>query len=353
MPTHELAQVLAQAVHLLVGQLAVGPAALQEVGVLRSLVLQRLDLRADDGERAVPEDRGDLRHDHRNILREGDKDHGALVVQVVAEADLIAEADIDHRDVQRARLEAVQLEAEVGGVFLRLLPDLLRVLVPQAEVHCLVHIREEPLLTDKLLQLRLPQGLVHAIADHRERHLDAAAPEVGDDVVDDMASGAVDGHHGRHLEHEVLRRVHLLKVAHVGEQHVLDEGGVREVHRRADAADEDVGDEGAAAFLLHVAVDRGARDAPEDRELRAHGFIDDDHQGQRHGHEDAHQHAEEQRSDERDHPKQEVVSLDAPQALGLTNSDERDHRVQHNRRQNKLGQIVEEGREEHQGAEHD
>ena len=52
--------------------------------------------------------------------------------------------------------------------------------------------------------------------------------------------------------------------------------------------------EGAAALLLHVPVDGGARDAPEDRNLRPCGFVDHDDQREAHGDQDAHQDAQEE-----------------------------------------------------------
>mmetsp|Transcript_112344 Transcript_112344/g.313944 ORF Transcript_112344/g.313944 Transcript_112344/m.313944 type:complete len:277 (-) Transcript_112344:449-1279(-) len=276
--------------------------------MLRAAADHGLDLGPGDGHPATPERGGDLAHDHRGVLRERDEHDRVLAVQVVAEADLVAEADVDRGDFQ----------AQVLGIWLAVLhedsrlPALLRVLVPQAVVDGIVHGGEEPLLADELLEARLAHRFVDAIPGHCERDLDPAAPEVVHDVVDDVACGGVHGDHRRHLQHEVLRRVHLLQVGDIGQQHVLDERRVREVQGRSDPADEDVRNEGAAALLLHIAVNRRARNAPQDGELGAHGFVDDDDQRERHGDDDAHEHAQEQGAEEGDDPEEEVMALDAP-----------------------------------------
>mmetsp|Transcript_41770 Transcript_41770/g.119482 ORF Transcript_41770/g.119482 Transcript_41770/m.119482 type:complete len:278 (-) Transcript_41770:44-877(-) len=216
-----------------------------------------------------------------------------------------------------------------------------------------VDVGEEPLLADEVLELGLAHRLVHPVADHGETHLNAAAPEVGDDVVDDVAGGGVHRDHRRHFEHQVLRRVHVLNVCDISQQHVLDVLGVRKVERGANPADEDVGDEAAAALLLHVAVDRGARDAPQDGELGAHGLIDHDDQRQGHRDEDAFQHAEEQGAQKGDHPEQEIVPLHTPEVHRLAQGNQGDDGVQHNGRQNELRQPEKQRREEHQSGEHD
>mmetsp|Transcript_33810 Transcript_33810/g.101897 ORF Transcript_33810/g.101897 Transcript_33810/m.101897 type:complete len:351 (+) Transcript_33810:942-1994(+) len=166
-----------------------------------------------------------------------------------------------------------------------------------------------------------------------------------------MDSRGVNGHHGGHLQDDVLGLVDVLQVADVREDHVLDVRCVRKVYRGADAADEDVLDEVAAALLLHVAVHRGAWDAPEDGDLRPRGLVDYDDQRQRDRHGDAHEHSQEERAEEGHEPEDAVPLLDAPELDRLVVGHKRDDRVQHHRGQCKLGQVVEERREEHQRAE--
>mmetsp|Transcript_43593 Transcript_43593/g.112647 ORF Transcript_43593/g.112647 Transcript_43593/m.112647 type:complete len:234 (+) Transcript_43593:551-1252(+) len=226
-------------------------------------------------------------------------------------------------------------------------------LMPQAVLHGLVHRREEPIVADVLLQLGLAHRLVDAVANHGEGSLDATAAEVADDVFDDVDGRRIDADHGRHLQDHVLGRVHLLEVVDVSQEHVLDKGCVGEVHGGADAADEDVGDEGAAALLLHIAVDRRAGDAPEDGDLRAHRLVDHDDQREAHGHGDAHQHAQEEGAEECHDPEDEVVPLDTQQLLGLAERHQGNHGAHHDSSKHELGQVVEEWGQEHESGEHE
>mmetsp|Transcript_81366 Transcript_81366/g.174164 ORF Transcript_81366/g.174164 Transcript_81366/m.174164 type:complete len:410 (+) Transcript_81366:597-1826(+) len=246
------------------------------------------------------------------------------------------------------------VHVHVGGLLTLgcALDHTLRVLVLQAEVHSLVDSGEHPLLADEALQLRLPHRPLHAIAHHGERHLDIPAAQVVHDILDNVDCRGIDGDDWCHLQDYVLGLVHILKVRYVGEKHVLDVGCVREVHRGANAANEHIRDEGAAAFLLHISVDRRARYAPEDRNLWADGLVDHDHQGHTHRHSNAHEHAEEERADKGDDPKEKVVPLDLPERHGLPKGHERDDGVHHDRRQSKLGCVIEKGRQEEQRAEH-
>ena len=59
--------------------------------------------------------------------------------------------------------------------------------------------------------------------------------------------------------------------------------------------------EGAAALLLHVAIDGGARDAPEDGDLWPCGLVDHDDQREAHRDQDAHQDAQEESAQEGRH----------------------------------------------------
>mmetsp|Transcript_74585 Transcript_74585/g.228230 ORF Transcript_74585/g.228230 Transcript_74585/m.228230 type:complete len:228 (+) Transcript_74585:672-1355(+) len=227
-------------------------------------------------------------------------------MQIVAETDLVSKTHIDPADV-----DDVGLALGRHAVPVRLLQTL-GVLMAQAILHRLVDCRKKPRLTNELLELGLAHGLLHSVADHRKGHLDAPASEVGHNVVDHMTRCRIDGNHRRHLEHQILCGVDVLQISHICKQHVLDEGCVGEVHGRTDPADEHVRDERAAALLLHVAVDRRARDAPQDGELWADGFVNYDDQGQPHGDADAHEHAKEQCADKGNDPQNEVMPLDIP-----------------------------------------
>mmetsp|Transcript_33809 Transcript_33809/g.101891 ORF Transcript_33809/g.101891 Transcript_33809/m.101891 type:complete len:351 (+) Transcript_33809:942-1994(+) len=167
-----------------------------------------------------------------------------------------------------------------------------------------------------------------------------------------MDSRGVNGHHGGHLQDDVLGLVDVLQVADVREDHVLDVRCVRKVYRGADAADEDVRDEGATTLLLHAPVDRGAGDAPEDGDLRPRRLVDDDDQRERDRHGDAREHAQEERAEEGHDPENEVRFLDPRELDGLVVGHESNDRVEHHRGQSELGQIVEEWREKHQRAKH-
>mmetsp|Transcript_85582 Transcript_85582/g.255054 ORF Transcript_85582/g.255054 Transcript_85582/m.255054 type:complete len:357 (+) Transcript_85582:400-1470(+) len=296
---------------------------------------------------ALLEDGDNLTDEHGDVLCEGDVHHGARAVGVVADADLVDLVHFDGLDVQVFLLAVVR---QVIQLVVAPLP--LGLLVFQAEGDGVVHRGEEPLLPDEVLQACLAHRLVHAVAHHAEGGLDVAAPAVAHDVLQHVDGGGVDGHHGRHLQHDVLGLVDLLQVADVGQDHVLHVGRVREVHGGANAADEDVGDERAAALLLHVAVDRRARDTPQDGDLRPRGLVDDDdqRQGDRHG--NTHEHAQEERADEGHNPEYEVLFLDFRQLDGLVVRNQRDDRVQHDGCQSKLRQVVEEWREEHQCCKH-
>ena len=57
-------------------------------------------------------------------------------------------------------------------------------------------------------------------------------------------------------------------------------------------------DEGATGFLLHVEIDGGPWDAPQNGDLRPRGLVDDDDQTETHGHQNAHQHSQEQSAQE-------------------------------------------------------
>mmetsp|Transcript_102840 Transcript_102840/g.297335 ORF Transcript_102840/g.297335 Transcript_102840/m.297335 type:complete len:303 (-) Transcript_102840:1050-1958(-) len=168
-----------------------------------------------------------------------------------------------------------------------------------------------------------------------------------------MYRGGVDAHYRRHLKHDVLRAVNFFEVRDVRHQHIFDKRGIREVHRGADASDEDVRDEGAIVLLLDRPVDRGAGDAPQNGDLRPDGLRDDDDERQRHGDRDAEQDAEEECAHEGGDPKDEVLLLDAPQLDRLLIRHQRDDRADHDCREHEVRHVVEQGRQEEQGAHHD
>mmetsp|Transcript_58889 Transcript_58889/g.155100 ORF Transcript_58889/g.155100 Transcript_58889/m.155100 type:complete len:719 (-) Transcript_58889:350-2506(-) len=320
-----------------------------------STLAKGFDLCPHNGDRVFLEAGSDLRHDHGDILGQRDEEHRARVVQVIAEADLVAHGNADQRDVQPGAGRALRRPAGRHALALRRPrePLILGVLVANAVLHSLVHGGEEPLLANELLQVGLAHCLVDTVPSHCECRLDAAAPEVADDVLDDVDGRRVHADDGRHLQDHVLRLVHFLEVVHVGQQHVLDEGRVREVERGADAADEDVGDEGSAALLLHVAVDGRARDAPEDRDLGADRLVDHDDQGEADGHGDAHEHTQEEGADEGHDPEHEIMPLDAQELLGLAECHQRNHGAHHDDRESELGQVVEERGQEEEREEHE
>mmetsp|Transcript_61448 Transcript_61448/g.180310 ORF Transcript_61448/g.180310 Transcript_61448/m.180310 type:complete len:428 (+) Transcript_61448:569-1852(+) len=311
-------------------------------------VAERLHHRPAHADVVLPEGVGDLAHDHRHVDRQVDEDRGHVVVKVVAEADLVAHIHT-HVFPRVRELHGVGVGEDVDVIH----ELALGLLVPQAVDHGLVDGGEEPVVADEPLQVRLPQRLVHAVPDHGEGDRDAAAAEVAHDVLDHVGRGRVDAHDGRHLEHQVFGLVDVPEVLDVGEQHVLDEGGVGEVHGRADARDEDARDERAAALLLHVAVDRGAGDAPEDRDLRPRGLVDDNHEGEPHGDGDAGEDAGEQGADEGDDPEHKVLPLEPEELHRLAVGHERDHRADHDRGQHELREVVEEGRQEEHHEKHE
>mmetsp|Transcript_10789 Transcript_10789/g.29054 ORF Transcript_10789/g.29054 Transcript_10789/m.29054 type:complete len:224 (-) Transcript_10789:1379-2050(-) len=186
-----------------------------------------------------------------------------------------------------------------------------------------VDVGEEPLLADEVLELGLAHRLVHPVADHGETHLNAAAPEVGDDVVDDVAGGGVHRDHRRHLEHQVLRQVHVLNVCDIRQQHVLDVLGVRKVERGAKAANENVGDERTRALLLDVPVDRRARNPPKNDDLGLGGLVDDDRQRKRYARCDALEDTQEHHKRGRREPNNEVLFGHLIQLNGTSDIDQR------------------------------
>lgn len=122
---------------------------------------------------------------------------------------------------------------------------------------------------------------------------------------------------------------------------------------RTDAHDEHVLDEDAVVLLLHVAVDLGAGQPPQDRDLRPHRLVDDDHEGGGDGEEDALLHAQEESGDEREDPEEAVLLLHVPQVQRVLPRHQRGHGRNHDGRQHKLGQVIEQWREEEEGEEHD
>mmetsp|Transcript_102841 Transcript_102841/g.297346 ORF Transcript_102841/g.297346 Transcript_102841/m.297346 type:complete len:300 (-) Transcript_102841:1050-1949(-) len=168
-----------------------------------------------------------------------------------------------------------------------------------------------------------------------------------------MYRGGVDAHYRRHLKHDVLRAVNFFEVRDVRHQHIFDKRGIREVHRGADASDEDVRDEGAIVLLLDRPVDRGAGDAPQNGDLRPDGLRDDDDERQRHGDRDAEQDAEEECAHEGGDPKDEVLLLDAPQLDRLLVCYQRHHRANHDRCEHEVRHVVEERCQEKHRAQHD
>mmetsp|Transcript_12491 Transcript_12491/g.29503 ORF Transcript_12491/g.29503 Transcript_12491/m.29503 type:complete len:234 (-) Transcript_12491:1391-2092(-) len=225
-------------------------------------------------------------------------------------------------------------------------------LVLHAVLHCLFHCVEEPLVTNEPLQPSFAESLLHAVPHHRKGDLQAPHAEVVHHVLDDMDSGSVNADHRRHLQDHVLGLVHLLQVIDMGQKHVLHKGGIGKVEGGANACNEDILDEGARTLLLHISVDGCPRDAPKDGDLWARGLVDHDDQGQADRHHDPHQHSQEERPDESGAPQDEVVLLHVEEVPGLSKGNQRNDGVHDNRCQGELGQVVEQGRQEHQCAKH-
>mmetsp|Transcript_5680 Transcript_5680/g.13304 ORF Transcript_5680/g.13304 Transcript_5680/m.13304 type:complete len:335 (-) Transcript_5680:1224-2228(-) len=327
---------------------------LQEVSVPRAAkIVQRVHLHAYNPTAILLEHCNYLAYSHGHFLGEGDEHHGASAVGVIADANFIGLLHVDGVNVEHivlllpllALVHLLQLHAAFLGLF--------GLLVLKAEHHSLMHCGEEPLLANELLQPGPCQGLVHSVPHHTERSLDITTAKVVHDVLQDMNSSGIDGDHRCHLENDVGGFVDLLKVADEGEDHVLHIGCVGKIHGGAYPANEDIGDKGATPFLLHVAVDGCARDAPQDGDLRTRRLVDDNDQREPDGHCDAHEHTQEKRANESHNPQEEVSFLDPHELDSFIVGHERDYRVQHNGRQGVLGQVVEERREEHESAKHD
>mmetsp|Transcript_88260 Transcript_88260/g.236744 ORF Transcript_88260/g.236744 Transcript_88260/m.236744 type:complete len:243 (+) Transcript_88260:387-1115(+) len=184
-------ELLLEALTLELDQLHLRPRAPHMVYVLGAVVRQRLYLTLVDRDAVLPEQRGDLAHDHGDVLREGDEYHRGMRVVVVAEPHLRAVFDADVFQVQ-----GVLLLRAVRALGRRALHQ---ELVANAAADGVVHGLEEPLLADVLPSPRLVHRLQHAVADHGEGELHAAGLEVGVDVLDDMHGRGVDGHHRGHL----------------------------------------------------------------------------------------------------------------------------------------------------------
>mmetsp|Transcript_33730 Transcript_33730/g.93174 ORF Transcript_33730/g.93174 Transcript_33730/m.93174 type:complete len:386 (-) Transcript_33730:1242-2399(-) len=305
---------------------------------------------------ALFEDRRDLINQEGRAPHQTDEHNRPCVMKPVAEADLVAWA---RRNGHRSYLFLGH-----SGHHIRCLGGALALLsgwppcspfgllVPQTILHCLVHRGEKPMLADELSQKRLPHGFLDAVPHHNEGNLDATTAEVTHEVVDQTHSSGVDVNHRSHLQDNILGRVHVVEVYYVTEERFLDERYVGEVHRRAEPANEHVGDEDAAAFLLHRAVDRRARNAPQDRDLRSHRLQNDNRERERNGHADAHQHPQEERAPERHDPKHEIVPLHSPKLRRFCVGNERQHRVDHNGREHELRQEVDQRGKQEQRGEH-
>mmetsp|Transcript_30655 Transcript_30655/g.81544 ORF Transcript_30655/g.81544 Transcript_30655/m.81544 type:complete len:200 (-) Transcript_30655:187-786(-) len=188
-----------------------------------------------------------------------------------------------------------------------------------------IHGVKEPMLTDFLPQLGLVHGCLDSLAHHREGHFDASLSELHNDVVDDVSSRRIDAHHCCHLQNHVLNGVHVLQIVDVGDERVLDERRVGEVQGGPNAHDEDVRDKGSVGLLLHVSVDGGARDAPQNHNLRTHGLGNHNDKRQTHSNGDSKQHSQEERPKERSQPQQKVRFLYVEEPPGFLVGHEGNH----------------------------
>mmetsp|Transcript_114244 Transcript_114244/g.369118 ORF Transcript_114244/g.369118 Transcript_114244/m.369118 type:complete len:378 (+) Transcript_114244:130-1263(+) len=342
---------LEQLHHLIVELVAVG--VLDEVSVA-----QACDLPAHGLDVLLPEDTQDDVRDARDVALELDENHGEGAVRLVAEAHL---GRVRHRDSIRLRagppagpaglagggggpgaLGEDPGNADLGRHQVVEGPHLLLVvLVDEAIPHRGVHAREHPAVADQLEQIGPRHDLLHVAPDGHEGHLDASMAEVVHDVLDSVYRRGVQGVHGRHVQDHILRGCVVADVINEGQDRILDVGGISKVHGRADARDENIGNEGAPALQLNGPVHRRAWHPPEDGDGRANGFKDDDDEGHDHRQRDALEDTQKQGADEGYDPEHKIVPLDFEKLNGDVVGDERDDRVHHDGCKRKHGEVVE------------
>mmetsp|Transcript_10451 Transcript_10451/g.32161 ORF Transcript_10451/g.32161 Transcript_10451/m.32161 type:complete len:234 (-) Transcript_10451:1512-2213(-) len=191
-----------------------------------------------------------------------------------------------------------------------------------AEFDGCVHGRMEPPRTNLVFEASASKILVHPIANGCEGDSDATFFEVSVKALEHMNCRRVQRDDCGALYHNIADApVCFGGILVEGEDQLLelvsDEGHVGEVHRRTNAYNQHAIDKLPDGILLDVAINRRAREAPQDDHLWADRLIDDDKEREADGHQDALLHSEEEGAEEGYHPQSKVGFLHVPQIAGL------------------------------------
>ena len=175
------------------------------------------------------------------------------------------------------------------------------------------------------------------------------SPKLRDQLFEHRPRGGIEVGDGAGVDEYLAHRWRLL--AYQGAHRLAEPARVGEEQLAVDAQDDQAGEGLVLGVILHAAVAQGlVVDCPggpsQDRALRPVGAEDQRQQGDDHGDEQADEDTEQEDARKADQRQQEVAAVDASQAAQRLDVDEVGDGGDHDRSEDRFGQVVEQRHEQ-------